>query len=228
MNKRGVEIDWSKLPNASPKPKRLHLEENDSDGLFHCPVQGCKHDGFTTQRGCRKHAKNKHHWYFYFNEKPKISQTEACQQQSNKNDGNDDKSTLKIRRALSFDVSSKIAQDFLSWLTGSGGGCKSDRQAHQIVSRCLKFLKFCCKEDEDLTFEIVDFSLCSPNLHFKFVDMMQDEWNLGHAGRIGYVDAISEMGDFRKVNGASELVLRGLSCTELYLRKVRKTISKMM
>ena len=63
MSKRGVEIDWSKLPNASPKPKRLHLEEDDSDGLFHCPVQGCKHDGFTTQRGCRKHAKNKHRWY---------------------------------------------------------------------------------------------------------------------------------------------------------------------
>ena len=228
MNKRGVEIDWSKLPNASPKPKRLHLEEDDSDGLFHCPVQGCKHDGFTTQRGCRKHAKNKHRWYFYFDEKPNITQIEACQDQSNKTDSNDDKSSLKIRRALSFDMSSKIAQDFLSWLTGSGGGCKSDRQAHQIVSRCLKFLKFCCEEDEDLTFEIVDFSLCSPSLLFKFVDMMQDEWNLGHAGRIGYVDAIAEMGDFRKVNGASESVLRGLSCTELYLKKVRKTISKMM
>ena len=228
MYKRGVEIDWSKLPNASPKPKRLHLEEDDSDGLFHCPVQGCKHDGFTTQRGCRKHAKNKHRWYFYFDEKPNTTQIEACQQQSNKTDNNDDKSSLKIRRALSFDMSSKIAQDFLSWLTGSGGGCKSDRQAHQIVSRCLKFLKFCCEEDEDLTFEIVDFSLCSPSLLFKFVDMMQDEWNLGHAGRIGYLDAIAEMGDFRKVNGASESVLRGLSCTELYLKKVRKTISKMM
>ena len=228
MSKRGVEIDWSKLPNASPNPKRFHLEEDDSDGLFHCPVQGCKHDGFTTQRGCRKHAKNKHRWYFYFDEKPNITQTEACQQQSNKNDANDDKTSLKIRRALSFDMSSKIAQDFLSWLTGSGGGCKSDRQAHQIVSRCLKFLKFCCEDDEDLTFEIVDFSLCSPNLLFKFVDVMQDEWNLGHAGRIGYLDAIAELGDFRKVNGASESVLRGLSCTELYLKKVRKTVSKMM
>ena len=91
---------------------------------------------------------------------------------------------LKIRRVLSFDTSSKIAQDFLSWLIGSGGVCKSDRQAHQIVSRCLKFLKFCCEDEEDLTFEIVDFSLCSPNLLFKFVDMIQDEWNLGHAGRI--------------------------------------------
>ena len=53
MNKRGVEIDWSNVANASPKPKRLHLEEDDSDGLFHCPVQECNHDGFTTQRGCR-------------------------------------------------------------------------------------------------------------------------------------------------------------------------------
>ena len=57
---------------------------------------------------------------------------------------------------------------------------------------------------------------------------MQDEWNLGHAGRIGYLDAIAELGDFRKVNGASESVLRGLSCTELYLKKVHKTVSKMM
>ena len=47
-------------------------------------------------------------------------------------------------------LSSKIAQVFLSWLT----------------SRCLKFLKFCCEEDEDLIFEIVDLSLCYP---------MQDE-----------------------------------------------------
>ena len=103
MSKRGVEIDWSKLPNASPKPKRLHLEEDDSDGLIHCQVQGCKHDGLT-RRGCRKHAKNKHRWYFYFDEKPNITQIEACQQQSNKNDANDDKTSLKIRRALSFDL----------------------------------------------------------------------------------------------------------------------------
>ena len=50
MNKRGKDVDWSKLANASPKPKRLHLEEDDCDGLFHCSVQICKHDGFTTQR----------------------------------------------------------------------------------------------------------------------------------------------------------------------------------
>ena len=74
----------------------------------------------------------------------------------------------------------------------------------------------------------MDFSLCSPNLLFKFVDAMQDDWNLGHAGRIGYLDAIAELVDYRKVNGASESVLRGLTSTEIYLKKVRKTVSKMM
>ena len=52
--------------------------------------------------------------------------------------------------------------------------------------------------------------------------MTQDEWKLGHAGRIGYLDAIAELGDFRKVCGASESVLRGLSSTELYLKKCAK------
>ncbi|CAH3170699.1 unnamed protein product [Porites lobata] len=135
MNKRGKDVNWSKLANASPKPKRLHLEEDDCDGLFHCP---------------------------------------------------------------------------------------------QIVSRCLKFLKFCCEDEEELTFGIVDFSLCSPNLLFKFVDTMQDEWKLGHAGRIGYLDAIAKLADFRKVNGASETVWRGLSTAEMYLKRARKTVSKMM
>ena len=34
MNKRGKDVNWSKLANASPKPKRLHLEEDDCDVIF--------------------------------------------------------------------------------------------------------------------------------------------------------------------------------------------------
>ena len=45
---------------------------------------------------------------------------------------------------------------------------------------------------------------------------------------MGYVDAISELIDFRKVNGASDLVLRKLFVTELYLKTVRVTVTKMM
>ena len=230
MNKRGKDVNWSKLANASPKPKRLHLEEDDCDGLFHCPVQICDHEGFTTQRGCRKHVKNEHSWYYYFDEKPDRAQIDALNvDESNKCEASDQKIIPRKSRAIaSFDPTNNIAKNFFSWLTGSGGGCKSDRQAQQIVSKCLKFLKFCCEDEEELTFDIVDFSLCSPNLLFKFVDTMQDDWNLGHAGRIGYLDAIAELVDYRKVNGASESVLRGLASTEIYLKKVRKTVSKMM
>ena len=228
MNKRVKDVNWSKLANASPKPKRLHLEEDDCDGLFHCPVQICNHDGFTTQRGCRKHVKNKHSWYYYFDEKPNSAQMESFHNQSKKIEANDRTIPRATRAIASFDLKNNIAKSFFSWLTGSGGGCKSDRQAQQIVSRCLKFLKFCCEDEEELTFGIVDFSLCSPNLLFKFVDTMQDEWKLGHAGRIGYLDAIAELADFRKVNGASETVWRDLSTAEMYLKRVRKTVSKMM
>ena len=226
MSGRKAEIDWSKIANASPRPKRLHLEEDDVDGLFRCPVQECGHDGFISQRGCRKHVKTKHSWFYYFDEKPSNAHIQAGK--SIEDEEKDTKPENMLKSVPTFDRSSSIVEELLSRLTGSGGGCKSERQAQQITSKCLKFLKFCCEDEEELSLDIIDFSLCSPNLLFKFVDTMQDEWKLGHAGRIGYLDAIAELMDFRKVNRASEVVLRGLSSTETYLKKARKTVSKMM
>ena len=49
---------------------------------------------------------------------------------------------------------------------------------------------------------------------------MQDDWELGHAGRFGYLDTIAELADFRKVNGTSDVALGGLSSAEIYLKKV--------
>ena len=66
---------------------------------------------------------------------------------------------------------------------------------------------------------MVDFSLCSPNLLFKFINYLQDECKLGHGGRLGYIDAISEMIDFRKLHGVSEAVFQKFSATELYLKR---------
>ena len=57
---------------------------------------------------------------------------------------------------------------------------------------------------------------------------MQGDWNLGHPGRIGFLYAIAELLDYRKVNGALESVLRGLVSTEIYMKKVPKTVSKIM
>ena len=45
---------------------------------------------------------------------------------------------------------------------------------------------------------------------------------LGHAGRLGYLDAISDLIDFRKIQGtSSETVLRNLACTEVYLKRAQ-------
>ena len=104
-----------------------------------------------------------------------------------------------------------------------------DRVAQQTVRRCSKFLKFYCEDEEELLcFEVLDFSLCSHSLLFKFIDYLQGECKLGQGGRLDYIDAIAGLNDFRKINGASDKVLRNLSSTELYLKKAHKTVAKMM
>ena len=57
---------------------------------------------------------------------------------------------------------------------------------------------------------------------------MEEEWKLQHAGRLGYLDSISEFIDFRKVRSPTEHVLRNLAITEVHLKKARRSISRMM
>ena len=230
MSKK-YKVDWSDIDGASPKPKRLHLEKDETDSLYHCPIQECDHDGFQSQRGCRKHVYNKHSWFFYFDEKPsskEITDSRNVLMVKPIQDQTTESPKHAVKLLPSFSLSCDIAEVFTKWLTGSGGGYKKDRAAQQIVTRCLKFLRFCCEDEEELTFDVVDFSLCSPNLLFKFIDYLQDECKLGHGGRLGYIDAISEMIDFRKLHGASEAVFQKFSATELYLKRARKTVAKMM
>ena len=226
MSKK-CKVNWSDIDGASPKPKRLHLEKDEADSLYHCPIQECDHDRFQSQRGCRKHVNTKHSWFFYFDEKPNSKEIDFAMENTIQ-DRTSETTKHAVKLLPSFSSSCDIGEVFTKWLTGSGGGCKKDRTAQQIVTRCLKFLRFCCEDEEELTFDVVDFSLCSPNLLFKFIDHLQDECKLGHGGRLGYIDAISEMIDFRKLHGASEAVLRKFSATELYLKRARKTVAKIM
>ena len=226
MSKK-CKVNWSDIDGASPKPKRLHLEKDEADSLYHCPIQECRHDGFQSQRGCRKHVNTKHSWFFYFNENPDSKEIDFAMENTVQ-DRTSEPTKHAVKLLPSFSSSCDIGEVFTKWLTGSGGGCKKDRTAQQIVTRCSKFLRFCCEDEEELTFDVVDFSLCSPNLLFKFIDYLQDECKLGHGGRLGYIDEISEMIDFRKLHGASETVLRKFSATELYLKRARKAVAKMM
>ncbi|XP_044171865.1 uncharacterized protein LOC114957030 [Acropora millepora] len=191
-------IEWSKIDGALLKPKRLHLEKDDVDTLYHYPIEPCEHDGFQSRRGCRKHVNNKHSWFLYFDEKPPVDlklapnsskvQTKSSAASSTDDDLSSTRSKPGARFMPSFSPSGEIGEQLTTWLTGSGGGYKKDRPAQQIVEEC----------------------------------------KLGHGGRLGYIDAISELIDFRKVNGASDGVLRKLSATELYIKRARKTVAKMM
>ena len=234
MSKK-CKVNWSDIEGASPKPKRLHLEKDETDSLYHCPIQECDHDGFQSQRGCRKHVNTKHSWFFYFDEKPNskeitdsLNVASSFPIESTVQDQSRETTKHALKLLPSFSLSCDIGEVFTKWLTGSGGGYKKDRAAQQIVTRCFKFLRFCCEDEEELTFDVVDFGLCSPNLLFKFIDYLQDVCKLGHGGRLGYIDAISEMIDFRKPHGASEAVFRKFSATELHLKRARKTVAKMM
>jgi predicted Fe-S protein YdhL (DUF1289 family) len=62
-------VDWKSVDGAFDKPRRLHLQR-DKNHLFHCPVNGCEHPGFSSCRGCRKHVYEKHAWNIYFDQKP--------------------------------------------------------------------------------------------------------------------------------------------------------------
>ena len=145
------------LSGAIPKPKRLHLEK-DVDSLYHCPIQLCEHEGFQRQRGCRKHVNNKHSWFFYFYEKPRVDlkvgqilkvATKLCALSTVVDDVSSTRSKPVARSMPSFSSSSQIGEQFTTWLAGSGSGYKKDRPAQQIVNICLKFLKFCGEEEEE-------------------------------------------------------------------------------
>ena len=154
--------------------------------------------------------------------------TKSCASNTVVDDVSSTRSKPGARSMPSFSSSSQIGEQFTTWFAGSGGGCKKDRPAQQIANRCLKFLKFCCEQEEELNFEEMDFSLGSPSLLFKFIDYLQEECKLGPGGRLSYIDAISELIDFRKVNGASDGVLRKLSFTGLYIKRARKTVVEMI
>ena len=104
-NKKG-KVDWSKIDGSSPKPKRLHLEkEEETDSLYHCPIQTCDHDGFNSQRGCRKHVNTKHSWFFFFDEKPDVSSTKEL--------ADDDTSGNAF--VFSFQPNWRLIQEMVDW-----------------------------------------------------------------------------------------------------------------
>ena len=187
----------------------------------------CDHDGFLTRGGCRKHVRSKHSWYSYFDAKPSKlvrKSLQVCGLESE-----DKSASLAFYSALSNSLCALVGERFVEWLCGSTGGGKPKTQAQQTANRVLRYLRFCCADDgEELTEETIDFCLGSPSLVCRFVYAMQDELKLGHSAQLGYLNAISELTDKRKVSGLSVQVLSSFVTTEVYMRRARKTIAKKM
>ena len=186
------------------------MEKEETDSLYHCPIQECDHDGFQSQRGCRKHVNTKQSWFFYFDEKPNLKEITDL---------------LKVARNVSM---VNTIQDQTIETTKHARTLPPSFSLSCDIGEVFPRFRFCCEEEEELTFDVVDFSLCSPNLLLKFIDFLQDKCKLGHGGSLGYIDVISEMIVFRKLHGVPEAVPRKFSATELYHKRAQKTVAKMM
>ena len=143
-------IDWQNIEGAFEKKRKLKLRASEEDNTFKCPVKYCDHEGFKTERGCRKHIKSRHGWYYFLNEKPNVQDLtkKVC---SANNLGRLNK--CRTHDIRSFSKDSEFAKDFCKWLTSMTGGSRPENQTDQIVSRALKFLK--SVSSDDLSFEEV-------------------------------------------------------------------------
>ncbi|CAB4024699.1 partial [Paramuricea clavata] len=227
--RRKSKVDWKLVDGAFTKQRRLHLVK-DRDGLDRCPVTGCEHPGFASQRGCRKHVKIKHGWYYYFDEKPNVSMDLFDTSPSAANGTNEKAS----RTVPGCSTDNEFARSFSQWLQSSCGGGKSPKQSDISVTRALKFVKFCCDESGDAEEDVltspnlIDYALGSPKLLTKFVDSLKEKWGLGQSGQISYVTSISDLLDFRKFNRPPASVLQNFAVTEVYVKRARKCLGKSM
>ena len=151
-------IEWIRLPGAFAKPRRLQVQRS-KDCLYFCPIDFCDHNGFLSQRGCRKHTKTKHGWYFYFDKKPKTGD-DPIKAKSKEFCSPDRRQ--KQQKVPSFSTSTIVAAEFQHWLESTAGGGKTKSQAAQVCSRAMKFLRFCFEDnsdEDDVTMQMVDYCL---------------------------------------------------------------------
>ena len=188
-------------------------------------MKNCDHDGFITQRGCRKHVKSRHEWFYYFDERPEISSVAPKLRLTVSS--SDSKSVQDIP-SLPKDIS--FAQTFLEWLVSTGGGGRSKSQADQVLSLILKFLR---ASNEDFLYDgisnvDIDFCVGSTENVSCFLDTLQNEWRIGNPGQISYIHALIDLIDFRKLTGVSSAILHNFKVVEMFLKRARRCISKKM
>ena len=219
MKRRMLNIDWCAINGASRKKRILHFNE-DSSGVFICPVSTCLHSGFKSKRGIRKHISSIHNWYYYFNEQPVINRAEIKE--------NRNKSKCSTLKMPAFSLTEGIGKEFLDWLLTPCGGGKSNKEALQTGRRAMKFLKASMGEqqEEKVSERYADCCLGSPSVIMSFLQDITERWEISSSGAFNYMKAIGDLMDYRKSCGVSDEVLRSFAVTEVYVRRGKENLSK--
>ena len=194
-----TKVEWQNAVGIEKKPKRLKLVLN-SDSKFYCPVKNCETNGYLSQRGCRKHIFQRHGWVYFFDEKPDLSNyfPELNTRNSKIPHKAKRSNTSKMPMFLS---SCSVAVTFVNWLRTPGGGGKNFNQSDQICHKVLKYLQFCCSDvctSLDIPVSVVDYCMGSVSIISEFVTCLQDEWNIGFSGVIGYMNALCHVLDLHR------------------------------
>lgn len=221
MSKRTLYYDWSSLPGARKKKRKLYLEE-DHKGMYICPVPGCLHEGFKSKRGLRKHVNNIHEWYLYFDSQPPVKREEAQPRESPRR-------KASTHKYPSFSIQRGTGAEFSEWLQTPCGGGKSAKDAKQIATRAMKYLMFCLGDSEDglcAPDSYIDCCLGSPTMLMKFLQTSREEWELKASGALSYLHAIADLLDHRKCQGIPDATLRLFAVVEVYLRRSKTTLYK--
>ena len=228
---RKTDMDWSKVDGARQQKRTLILRES-KDKTYTCPVKCCENRTFFSKRGCRKHVDTKHRWYYYFDEKPseRLIEQGIKQQQSSPGAskfGDGLKKRADTTKMPYYSISSGIGKKYIDWLCAVCGGGMLESQATQNGIRVMKFLKHCSEDDEDeLSEEHIDYCIGSAQHICKFIEHIGKEWGLGSSAQFGYLQAITDLIDFRKSSGLSATVLGNLAVSEVYINRGKRALAR--
>ena len=163
-----------------------------------------------------------HGWLYHFTELPPYERRDATL-----------KEVVKLKASThneqSFTITKGVGSDFVNWMQSPWGGGKSMKEAKQVGRRSMKYLFSALGEgdnESEACEEYVDCVIASPNLLINFLKLIIEEWGLKAAAVIGYLQAISDLCDYRKSKGCSDSVLRSFAVTEVYIRKCKSTMHR--
>lgn len=219
MSKRTLCFNWCSLPGARKKKRKLYFEEEEN-GMFVCPVPACLHEGYKSKRGLRKHVNNLHEWYLYFDTQPPVKREDAQPREPCRR-------KASTHKYPGFSLDNGCGAQFAGWLPTPCGGGKSSKDAKQIATRAMKYLMFCTGDSEDglcAPESYIDCCLGSPTMLMKFLQVVTEEWGLKAAGALSYLQAITDLLDYRKCQGVPDATLRLFAVMEVYLRRSKTTL----